>query len=42
MGLEYGLIAIDGRGNPVAASARDVVTLYALRRDTEDRDFLSA
>ncbi|MGD8976933.1 MAG: isoaspartyl peptidase/L-asparaginase [Gammaproteobacteria bacterium] len=42
MGMEYGLIAVDGAGNPVAASARDVVTLYALRHGGEDEDFLSA
>lgn len=42
MGMEYGLIAVDGAGNPLAASARDVVTLYALRRGDRDEDFLSA
>ena len=40
MGMEYGLIAVDSAGNPVAASARDVVTLYALRHRGKDEDFL--
>lgn len=41
-GFEYGLIAVDRAGNPVAGSTRDMVTLYASRTQKEDQEFLSA
>jgi len=40
-GFEYGLIAVDAAGRPVAGSTRDMVTLYASRTQGEDQDFLS-
>ncbi len=40
-GFEYGLIAVDGAGRPVAGGTRDMVTLYASRAHDGDKDFLS-